>query len=54
MNPTKLERLLDIDLKASFNNTYGLCDFEILKRKNINLEEFVKICKKKNNKTSSI
>ncbi|PHO08676.1 thiamine phosphate synthase [Malaciobacter canalis] len=48
MNPTKLERLLNIDLKVSFNNIYGLCDFEILKRKNISLKEFVKICKDKN------
>ncbi|WP_404319779.1 thiamine phosphate synthase [Malaciobacter canalis] len=48
MNPTKLERLLNIDLKVSFNNIYGLCDFEILKRKNISLNEFVKICKDKN------
>lgn len=47
MNPTKLEELLSISLKASFNNIYALCDYETLNKKDISLEQFVKICKNK-------
>lgn len=47
MNPTKLEELLNISLKASFNNIYALCDYETLNKKDISLEQFVKICKNK-------
>lgn len=46
MNKTKLESLLDINLKDSFNNLYVLCDYETLQKKQISLEKFVFLCQK--------
>lgn len=47
MKRTALEELLDFDLKASSNNLYALCDFETLQKKDLTLENFITICKKK-------
>ncbi|RXJ86806.1 thiamine phosphate synthase [Arcobacter sp. CECT 8985] len=47
MNKTRLEGLLNINLKDSFNNLYVLCDYETLLKKSISLEKFVYLCKKK-------
>ncbi|AXX91509.1 thiamine phosphate synthase [Malaciobacter molluscorum LMG 25693] len=47
MNKTKLESLLNLNLKDSFNNLYVLCDYETLQKKEISLEKFVFLCKQK-------
>lgn len=39
------EKALGFELKA-FNYLYVLCDYETLMKKNFNLENFVKLCKK--------
>lgn len=43
---TRLEEALGYKLKAS-NLLYVLCDYETLKKKNISLEKFVRLCKNK-------
>ncbi|UTJ07086.1 thiamine phosphate synthase [Arcobacter roscoffensis] len=42
---SNFEEALGFELKAS-NLLYILCDFETLQKKSLNLEKFVKICKK--------
>jgi len=41
-----LEKVLGFKLKA-FNYLYVLCDYETLLKKNISLEQFINLCKKK-------
>ena len=43
---SNLEKVLGFELKA-FNYLYVLCDYETLLKKNISLENFVDLCKKK-------
>lgn len=43
---SNLEKALGFELKA-FNYLYVLCDYETLLNKNISLEKFVDLCKKK-------
>lgn len=43
---SNLEKALGFELKA-FNYLYVLCDYETLLKKNISLENFVDLCKKK-------
>ncbi len=43
---SNLEKALGFELKA-FNYLYVLCDYETLVKKNISLEKFVNLCKKK-------
>lgn len=43
---SNLERVLGFELKT-FNLLYVLCDYETLVKKNISLENFVSLCKKK-------
>ena len=43
---TNLEKALSIKLEA-FNYLYVLCDYETLLKKNISLDKFVQLCKKK-------
>ena len=43
---SNLEKALGFKLKA-FNYLYVLCDYETLLKKNISLEKFVNLCKKK-------
>ena len=43
---SNLEKALGFELKA-FNYLYVLCDYETLLKKNISLEKFVDLCKKK-------
>ena len=43
---SNLEKALGFELKA-FNLLYVLCDYETLLKKNISLENFVELCKKK-------
>jgi len=42
----KLEKVLGFKLEA-FNYLYVLCDYETLLKKNISLEQFINLCKKK-------
>jgi len=46
MNTIRFEEVLGFDPKTSSNKLYALCDFETLKKKDISLEEFLKLCKK--------
>ena len=46
MITSNLEKALGFKLKA-FNYLYVLCDYETLLKKNISLEKFVDLCKKK-------
>lgn len=43
---SNLQKALGFNLEA-FNYLYVLCDFETLNKKNISLEKFVSLCKKK-------
>ncbi len=43
---SNLEKALGFELKA-FNYLYVLCDYETLLKKNISLEKFIYLCKKK-------
>ena len=43
---SNLEKALGFELKA-FNYLYVLCDYETLLKKNISLEKFVNLCKRK-------
>jgi len=46
MNNIRFEEVLGFDPKTSSNKLYALCDFETLKKKDISLDEFLKLCKK--------
>jgi len=43
---SNLEKALGFELKA-FNYLYVLCDYETLLKKNIPLDKFIDLCKKK-------
>lgn len=44
MSQTRLQKVLGFNPKASFNNLYALCDYQILKNKNLSFEQYIKIC----------